>query len=71
MSVQTLMCAALVAATGADFTFTHGDGWTTGGAPLRVDTRADWTAPCTRKTEWHSGHFPSAPRAQIVIRVEA
>jgi hypothetical protein len=25
-----------------DFTFTHGDGWTTGGAPIRVDTRASW-----------------------------
>jgi len=28
----------------SDFIFTHGDGWTTGGAPLRVDTRADWMA---------------------------
>ena len=26
------------------FTFTHGDGWTTGGAPLRVDNRAQWMA---------------------------
>ncbi|HEY7173029.1 MAG TPA: nuclear transport factor 2 family protein [Vicinamibacterales bacterium] len=26
----------------SDFTFTHGDGWTTGGAPIRVDTRASW-----------------------------
>jgi hypothetical protein len=26
----------------ADFTFTHGDGWTTGGAPIRVDTRSSW-----------------------------
>src|SRR5262245_27815447 len=32
------------AATAPTFTFTHGDGWTTGGAPLRVDTRADWVA---------------------------
>jgi hypothetical protein len=32
------------AATAPSFTFTHGDGWTTGGAPLRVDTRADWMA---------------------------
>ena len=32
------------AATAATFTFTHGDGWTSGGAPLRVDTRADWMA---------------------------
>ena len=27
-----------------DFSFTHGDGWTTGGQPLRVDTRAQWLA---------------------------
>ncbi len=26
----------------SDFTFTHGDGWTTGGAPLRVENRAQW-----------------------------
>jgi hypothetical protein len=26
----------------ADFTFTHGDGWTTGGAPIRVDTKSSW-----------------------------
>jgi hypothetical protein len=26
----------------ADFTFTHGDGWTIGGAPLRVDTKSSW-----------------------------
>ncbi len=32
------------AGTAPTFTFTHGDGWTTGGAPLRVDTRADWMA---------------------------
>jgi hypothetical protein len=30
------------AASAPTFTFTHGDGWTTGGAPLRVDSRADW-----------------------------
>jgi hypothetical protein len=24
--------------------FTHGDGWTTGGQPLRVDNRAQWMA---------------------------
>jgi Domain of unknown function (DUF4440) len=28
----------------ADFAFTHGDGWTTGGAPLRVDDRSSWLA---------------------------
>ncbi len=27
-----------------DFTFTHGDGWTTGGEPFRVDNRAAWMA---------------------------
>ena len=26
----------------ADFNFTHGDGWTSGGAPLRVDDRMSW-----------------------------
>jgi hypothetical protein len=25
-----------------DFSFTHGDGWTTGGAPLRVDDKRSW-----------------------------
>src|SRR5204862_2010514 len=25
-----------------DFSFTHGDGWTTRGAPLRVENRAHW-----------------------------
>jgi len=32
------------AASAPTFTFTHGDGWTTGGAPLRVDNRATWLA---------------------------
>ena len=32
------------AATAPTFTFTHGDGWTTGGEPLRVDDRRDWLA---------------------------
>jgi hypothetical protein len=27
-----------------DFSFTHGDGWTSGGAPLRVENRAQWLA---------------------------
>lgn len=27
-----------------DFSFTHGDGWTTGKPPLRVDTKAQWLA---------------------------
>src|SRR5262245_36852778 len=32
------------AASASTFTFTHGDGWTKGGAPIRVDSRADWLA---------------------------
>ncbi len=36
------------AATAPTFTFTHGDGWTTGGTPLRVDSRADWIATVAR-----------------------
>jgi ketosteroid isomerase-like protein len=28
----------------SDFSFTHGDSWTTGGAPLRVENRAQWFA---------------------------
>ena len=27
-----------------DFIFTHGDGWATGGAPLKTDTKASWLA---------------------------
>lgn len=35
---------AVDAASAPTFTFTHGDGWTNGGAPLRVDGRAAWLA---------------------------
>src|SRR6266436_5993800 len=28
----------------SDFSFTHGDGWTTGGEPLKVDTKETWLA---------------------------
>jgi ketosteroid isomerase-like protein len=31
-----------------DFSFTHGDGWTTGGAPLRVENRAQWLASISK-----------------------
>ena len=31
-------------ACAADFSFTHGDGWTTGGAPLRVENKSQWLA---------------------------
>ena len=27
-----------------DFSFTHGDGWTTGGQPLRVENKGQWLA---------------------------
>ena len=33
----------------SDFSFTHGDGWTTGGPPLRVETRAQWLASVTKR----------------------
>jgi ketosteroid isomerase-like protein len=36
--------AFLDAACAKDFTFTHGDGWTTGGAPLRVENKEQWLA---------------------------
>lgn len=36
------------AASAPTFTFTHGDGWTTGGEPLRVDSRADWLVTVTK-----------------------
>jgi hypothetical protein len=34
--------AFLERALSKDFIMTHGDGWTTGGAPLKVDTKASW-----------------------------
>ena len=40
--------ALVDAASAPTFTFTHGDGWTTGGPPLRVDSRADWLATVAR-----------------------
>ncbi len=36
-------------ASAPDMTFTHGDGWITGGAPLRVDDRAAWLAAVGKK----------------------
>lgn len=32
-----------------DFRFTHGDGWTSGGEPIRVDTKETWLAAVARK----------------------
>ena len=32
-----------------DFLFTHGDAWTTGGAPLRLDTKQTWIAYVSQK----------------------
>lgn len=34
--------AFLKRALGRDFIMTHGDGWTTGGLPLKVDTKDTW-----------------------------
>jgi Domain of unknown function (DUF4440) len=34
--------AFLDRALSSDFIFTHGDGWTSGGAPLKVDTKTTW-----------------------------
>jgi hypothetical protein len=34
--------AFLERALSKDFVMTHGDGWTSGGAPLKVDTKASW-----------------------------
>jgi len=31
-----------------DFSFTHGDGWTTGGAPLRVENKAQWLSSVSK-----------------------
>ena len=45
-----------------DFSFTHGDGWTTGGAPLRVENRAQWLAAVAK--------VPYASRQLESVRVE-
>src|ERR1700752_1023624 len=50
------------AASAPTFTFTHGDGWTTGGRPLAVDSRADWMATVARS--------PSASRVLDSVRAE-
>ena len=34
--------AALAPMLSEDFLFTHGDGWTDGGAPLKVDSKTSW-----------------------------
>jgi hypothetical protein len=36
--------AFLTRALSPDFLMTHGDGWTSGGAPLKVDTKETWLA---------------------------
>jgi len=50
------------AASAPTFTFTHGDAWTTGGAPLRVDNRADWMATVAKA--------PYASRVLDSVRTE-
>jgi hypothetical protein len=32
-----------------DFRFTHGDGWTSGGEPIRVDTKETWLAAIAKR----------------------
>jgi Domain of unknown function (DUF4440) len=32
-----------------DFRFTHGDGWTSGGEPIRVDTKETWLAAVAKR----------------------
>jgi uncharacterized protein DUF4440 len=32
-----------------DFRFTHGDGWTSGGQPIRVDTKETWLAAVAKQ----------------------
>ena len=46
----------------SDFSFTHGDGWTTGGAPLLVENRAHWLASV--------GKIPYAYRELDSVQVE-
>ena len=41
--------AFLDAVSAEDFSFTHGDGWTSGGAPLRVENKAQWLAAVSKR----------------------
>jgi Domain of unknown function (DUF4440) len=50
-------------ASAPTFTFTHGDGWTRGGEPLRVDSRADWLATVAKA--------PYASRVLDSVKTEA
>ncbi len=43
-AVLTADVAFLDRVCSSDFTYTHGDGWTTGGAPRAVDTKSEWLA---------------------------
>jgi hypothetical protein len=47
----------------ADFSFTHGDGWTSGGAPIRVDDKTSWLAAV--------GKQPYLARDLDSVKVEA
>ena len=42
--------AFLERALSSDFVMTHGDAWTSGGAPLKVDTKASWLASSRCRT---------------------
>ena len=44
----------------ADFSFTHGDGWTTGGQPLRVENKAQWLAAVGKRRTFR--HLDSVGR---------
>jgi ketosteroid isomerase-like protein len=33
----------------SDFTFTHGDGWVTGGQPIRTENKAQWLAAVSKQ----------------------
>ena len=56
--------AFLERALSSDFVMTHGDGWTTGGAPLKVDTKATWLAYVGRQP------LPYVYRRLDSVRVE-
>ena len=51
------------AASAPTFTFTHGDGWTTGGAPLRVDSRTEWLATVARAP--YASRVPDSVRTEL------
>ena len=61
--------AYLDSMTPADFTFTHGDGWTAGGPPIRVDTKKSWLASVGQRpyTSRELGPVAAEVHGDIVI----